>query len=212
MSVDALHSSLETTRPVRIHTALTLALGLAAACGGQEPGSDDATAVAGTQEAFWSGLESLCGESFAGRVTRSEPPDPAMDDAVLTMHVRECGTDEIKVPFFVGDDRSRTWIISRTSDGLRLKHDHRHEDGSEDEVTQYGGDTSGPGSASVQDFYADAFTANLVPTAANNIWSISVRPGTRFLYELRREGSERRFTAEFDLSRPIETPPPPWGG
>ena len=41
----------------------------------------------------------------------------------------------------VGEDRSRTWIVSVLSDGrLRLKHDHRHEDGEPDAITMYGGD------------------------------------------------------------------------
>ena len=58
---------------------------------------------------------------------------------------RSCDLAEIRIPFHVGEDRSRTWVMTPTSVGLRLKHDHRHEDGSEDEVTQYGGDTRGTG-------------------------------------------------------------------
>ena len=48
------------------------------------------------------------------------------------MHVRECSEDAIRIPFHVGEDRSRTWVVTRTANGLRLKHDHRHEDGSEE--------------------------------------------------------------------------------
>jgi hypothetical protein len=57
------------------------------------------------------------------------------------MHVRTCSENALRIPFHVGDDHSRTWVITRTENGLRLKHDHRHEDGSEDAVTQYGGDS-----------------------------------------------------------------------
>ena len=127
------------------------------------------------------------------------------------MHVRECQTGEIRIPFFVGDDRSRTWVITSTATGLRLKHDHRHEDGTEDAVTQYGGDTEGRGTSTTQDFHADAFTGDLVPTAASNVWTIEVEPGRFFAYALRREGSGRRFRVEFDLTQPIDPPPPPWG-
>ena len=117
----------------------------------------------------------------------------------------------MRVPFHLGDDRSRTWVISRTPGGLRLKHDHRHEDGTEDSITQYGGDTTGSGSAERQEFSADAHTAALVPPAATNVWTLEILPGEMFVYDLRREGSERRFRVEFDLSQPIPTPPPPWG-
>jgi hypothetical protein len=82
--------------------------------------------------------------------------DSAFAASVLVMHVRECSADEIKVPFHVerdGEwDRSRTWVITRTADGLRLKHDHRHEDGTDDAVTMYGGDTATPGTEIRQEF------------------------------------------------------------
>ena len=62
-----------------------------------------------------------------------------------------------------------------------------------------------------QDFFADSFTSELVPEAATNVWTLEVRPGESFVYALRREGSDRRFRVEFDLTRPIDAPPPPWG-
>ena len=127
------------------------------------------------------------------------------------MHVRECFDNEIRVPFHVGEDRSRTWIFTRTADGLRLKHDHRHEDGSEDEVTQYGGDTADQGNAMLQEFRADAFTAGLIPEAATNVWTVEIHPGHMYAYALRREGTDRRVRVEFDLMNPVAAPPTPWG-
>jgi hypothetical protein len=195
-----------------------LAALLVTACGGDQPpppaeqtdttGSADAAAA---QDAFWASLESICGQAFAGRVTESEPPDAAFAEAVLVMHVRECGDEEIRVPFHVGEDRSRTWVFTRTAEGLRLKHDHRHEDGSEDEVTWYGGDTAEPGTAEEQAFVADGHTAQLLPESATNVWTVEIVPGGRFVYDLRRVGTERRFRAEFDLSTPVAEPPAPWG-
>jgi hypothetical protein len=130
------------------------------------------------------------------------------------MHVRKCEAGVVRIPFHVGEDRSRTWVLSRTGTGLRLKHDHRHADGSEDRVTQYGGDTPDGGSAERQTFPADAFTRALLirennPAGAANVWAMEVRPGTVFAYELRRPG--RFFRVEFDLTRPVAPPPPPWG-
>ncbi|MCH7474030.1 MAG: hypothetical protein IIA27_05100 [Gemmatimonadetes bacterium] len=185
-----------------------IALTVVGACSKEEAAQGSA---ADPQDGFWASLQSLCGEAFAGTVVESVPPDPSFEGQQLVMHVRQCEEDVVRVPFHVGDDRSRTWVISRTPNGLRLKHDHRHEDGTEDEVTQYGGDTAGPGSAERQEFSADAHTATLVPSAANNVWTLEIRPGEMFVYALRREGAERRFRVEFDLSQPIPTPPPPWG-
>ena len=166
---------------------------------------------AGEQDAFWASLRRLCGSAYAGSVTESVPADTSFAGKALVMHVRRCSSDEIHVPFHVGENRSRTWVFTRTDGGLRLKHDHRHEDGSEDRVTQYGGDTRDAGLASRQEFHADAHTASLIPAAATNVWTVEVVPGERFAYALRREGTERRFRVEFDLTRPIPAPPPAWG-
>lgn len=176
-----------------------------------EPRASDTTTAADPQAAFWASLERLCGQAFEGRITESEPPDPSFEGQRLVMHVRECSQDEIRVPFHVGEDRSRTWVFSRTATGLRLKHDHRHEDGTEDEITQYGGDTRGAGTPVAQDFHADELTGELVPAAATNVWTVEVDPGRRFAYALRREDGDRRFRVEFDLEAPVEEPPAPWG-
>ncbi len=194
---------------------LPFCLLVAVACGeAPDTGSDDpdSAGAANPQLAFWMSLETLCGRAFEGRIVESVPPDESFAGQTLTMHVRECQPGEIRVPFYVGENRSRTWVITQTAAGLRLKHDHRHEDGTEDEITQYGGDTQGEGAATVQEFHADDFTGELVPAAATNIWTIAIEPDSVFVYALRREGSDRRFRVEFDLTRPVETPPPPWGG
>lgn len=163
---------------------------------------------------FLAGLRPLCGKAFEGRIV--SPPvaaDEAFAGRRLVMHVRGCEADEIRIPFHVGDDRSRTWVLTRAGDGFRLKHDHRHEDGSEDKVTQYGGDSVTPRAAARQEFPADAFTKDLLKREGNvagmqNVWAIEHR-NRMFAYELRRPN--RFFRVEFDLTKPVAPPPPPWG-
>jgi hypothetical protein len=182
---------------------------LISACGNEETTPRPTTS--NPQETFWASLHEICGQAFAGTIVESVPPDTSFDGKAIVMHVRHCDESQIRIPFFVGEDRSRTWVISKTSQGLRLKHDHRHEDGSEDPITMYGGDTADPGTANRQEFPADAHTALIVPAAATNVWTVEISPGSMLAYDLRRGGTERRFRVEFDLTQPIPTPPPPWG-
>lgn len=162
------------------------------------------------QQAFWNSLQQLCGGAFEGTVMEAPAGDTAFAGKRLVMDVRSCSQNEMRIPFNVGDNRSRTWVVTRTPEGLRLKHDHRHEDGSEDAITQYGGDTRAPGSTERQEFHADAHTAHLIPAAFTNVWTIEVVPGERFSYALRREGTDRRFRIDFDVTRAVATPPAPW--
>lgn len=158
---------------------------------------------------FLSQLRALCGRAFEGRLVEGNASDERFRQERLVMHVRVCDEEGVRIPFQVGADRSRTWVLSRTAQGLRLKHEHRHEDGSADQVTRYGGDSRAPGTATRQDFPADAYTGTLLPASASNVWSLELVPGERFSYALRREN--RRFRVEFDLRRPVAVPPAPWG-
>jgi hypothetical protein len=164
------------------------------------------------QEEFWGRLQTLCGQAFRGALALgSAATDTMFAGRELVMHVRRCAPHRIEIPFHAGENRSRTWIVTRTATGLRLKHDHRHADGTEEEITQYGGDTQQAGTPQAQEFHADDHTAALVPAARTNIWTMEVLPGHHFAYMLRREGTDRRLRVEFDLSRPVEPPPAPWG-
>lgn len=166
------------------------------------------------QDQFFANLRALCGQSFEGRVVTTEAADASFASERLVMQVRECSDTEIRVPFHVGENRSRTWVITRTGAGLGLKHDHRHEDGAEDTLTQYGGDTTSEGAVERQEFPADAFSQTLfvnnnIPQSTTNVWAVEVHPGRTFAYELRRPN--RHFRVEFDLTAPAAAPPPPWG-
>ncbi|MEI6859148.1 MAG: hypothetical protein V5788_05080, partial [Shewanella sp.] len=109
-----------------------------------------ALATTSEQDAFFDNLAAHCGKAFEGTVTAGNSADSAFSGKKLIMHVRECSETELKVPFHVGDDHSRTWVITKTQYGLHLAHDHRHKDGSEDKVTMYGGMTADMGSAEQQ--------------------------------------------------------------
>lgn len=166
------------------------------------------------QETWWANLRDLCGKAYAGALASNDPADASFAGQAMAMHVRKCGDARIEIPFHVGEDRSRTWVLSRTGTGIELKHDHRHKDGSEDEITQYGGHTDSPGTGIAQLFPVDEHSKKLFAEhdrspSTTNVWSMEIVPGERFSYILRRPG--RHFQVDFDLTRTIEPPPAPWG-
>ncbi|NVK10755.1 MAG: hypothetical protein HWD83_02010, partial [Gammaproteobacteria bacterium] len=110
------------------------------------------------QDQFFNAISSHCGAAYSGVVMSTDAADADFAGESLVMHVMSCSDEELRVPFFVGDDRSRTWVITKTGSGLQLKHDHRHEDGTSDDLTMYGGMTNDLGTSEVQYFPADAPT------------------------------------------------------
>ena len=161
------------------------------------------------QDIFWKTLNSHCGKSFEGKIT-SEGKNDGFDGKRLVMHVKKCSDKELKIPFFVGDDKSRTWVLTKQEDGILLKHDHRNEDGTHEELTMYGGKATNLGTANMQFFPADQETCNMLPRATFNVWWMTVDE-TSFSYNLRVINSDRIFTVVFDLTKEVETPGDPWG-
>lgn len=166
---------------------------------------------------FLAGLAAVCGNAYAGRIVANEPPQPndAFEGRTLIIHVRTCEPGRVLVPFHVGDDRSRTFVLTQRGERLRLKHDHRHKDGTSDVLTMYGGESGNAGTATRQEFPVDAeskalFTREKREASNTNTWAMELHPGRMFAYELTRPGG-RKFRVEFDLTKTVPTPPAPWG-
>ena len=162
-----------------------------------------------TQDEFWKQLQAHCGKAYSGKLS-TEPAPKDFADKKLSMYVMSCSDSEIKIPFYVGDDHSRTWVFTKTKNGIQLKHDHRLKDGSEDKITQYGGTTTNTGASQIQFFPADQETTDLIPAASANVWWVTI-DGNEYTYNLRKANSPNHFQVRFDLSKEIPVPERPWG-
>jgi hypothetical protein len=174
----------------------------------------EARQPADPQSAFWENMSRQCGRAFAGSLTLEPPGDDMLTGTErLTVHFRECGADTLKLPFHIEKeatgtwDRSRTWVFMRTGAGLELRHDHRHEDGSPDETTWYGGHTQDAGSANRQEFI---LAERRAADGALLGWRVEIVPGERYTYGTMR-GGVWTWRVDFDLRASIEAPPAPWG-
>ncbi len=204
-------------------TSIALPWGLSACVPGDEPKPETSP-----QDIFFERISILCDKAYKGELVSDEAVDADFVGKPMIMHVSKCEQNKIEIPFHVAADgeewnRSRTWILTRTAEGIRLKHRHKHEDGSLDIVTNYGGDTEENGTEGRQEFPVDAesivsFEANDLAPSVENTWAVEISPpgqsNAKFAYELRRpKGANARFfRVEFDLSKPVPVPPPPWGG
>lgn len=158
------------------------------------------------QDQFFANLTALCGQKFVGQVVTPDPADADFRAQRLLMHVRDCSDEEIRVPFWVGDDRTRTWVFTRTAEGLTLKHDHRDPEGNPVGLHWYGGDTTTAGTATRQEFPVDDFSIELfnagnAAVSTTNVWAVEVNPGESYVYELARPN--RLLRVSFDLTKPV---------
>ncbi|HKX57097.1 MAG TPA: hypothetical protein VJN01_13390 [Xanthomonadales bacterium] len=165
------------------------------------------------QRDFMQAFQPFCGKAYAARVVQDNLASPDWQQA-LVVHIRDCEDGVIRMPLHVGEDRSRTWVLTRHEGFIDFQHIHLHEDGSPDAVSPYGGQTRDAGSASQQSFPVDAasqqlFQANGLDVSTTNVWSLSFPDAQTLNYRLSRPG--RLFEVQVDLSQPLPEPPPAWG-
>ena len=175
-----------------------LVLALATVCAVQI-----AHAQSEAQTAFFQNLKKLCGQQFEGVTEYPQDPAHPMVGKRLVMSVATCSEREVRIPLQVGEDKSRTWVLTLSDKGLLLKHDHRHADGTPDEQTNYGGWAKAEGSANKQQFAADEETAKLIPDAATNVWTLEIdAEKQQFTYALERHNAPR-YKGVFSLKPPM---------
>lgn len=157
-----------------------------------------------TELEFLENLDILSSKSYYGKVLFPEQNEPPFDAETLFVSVGPLTDGQIRMPFILGADRSRTWILTLTDEGLLFKHDHRHSDGTPEEVTMYGGFSDGDGTGFFQNFPADEETAIMIPEASTNVWTFRLNQELTELHYILERHNAPRFHAVFDLTLPFQ--------
>jgi hypothetical protein len=156
-----------------------------------------------SQSSFIDHYNEYCGYAYKGETTYLDLGDDSFDGADLTMILESCSEDEVRIPFIVDEDSSRTWIVQMTDNGLHLSHDHRYPDGTEYDQNMYGGYADDKGTEFLQYFPADERTIEERPQREINRWAKEFDlENERYYYRLYLR-DELRFEAAFDLSNPV---------
>ena len=163
-----------------------------------------ALAAQSEEREFFKNISSFCGKTFQGTAVFPEGDANPFKGEILRIHFSVCRENEVRIPFQVGENKSRTWIVTFDAGGLLLKHDHRHDEGPPDEVTMYGGYAKVGGSAYSQSFPADDYTKQLIPAGATNEWSLALSPDKKTLSYILKRHSQLRFHADFDMATPVK--------
>lgn len=165
-----------------------------------QPSETENIVSVSSESAFFQSLAQRCGDVYYGDSVYPDDPEHELYGAKLKMTIESCTENEIRIPFQVNEDRSRTWILTLSDEGLLFKHDHRYEDGTPHDLTNYGGWASVGGSPTKISFPADSETAEMLPEAATNVWTMELDlDNNQFTYFLERH-SQPRYKAAFSLN------------
>ncbi|MCA1802090.1 MAG: hypothetical protein LC662_06490 [Rhodothermaceae bacterium] len=163
------------------------------------------------QDAFWQNIRRHCGNAYDGRIADATPHYQGFTADRITIHFRNCPDTLMHISLHLDDNHSRNMLLTNMKGALRLKHDHRNQDGSEEVITQYGGDAPKPGLETRQIFPADNHTAHILPERADNFWFLDLMDENTLAYGVHWPKHGHSIRMEFDLSNPVDPPPAPWG-
>jgi hypothetical protein len=178
---------------------------VAVACSG---GAGDAAGRPGSadpQLVFWGALQGLCGQAFTGAIVESAPGEVGPDPTRPVIDVDVCDVGETRFSLDLGPARSGRWVVRTTAAGMHLS-ETRGSDRSSDGPDPFSGDTRGRGTATVQDFQAEEGGSPDGPDV-REVRTLEIRPAEMLAFAV-ESGGERVLRIEFDLSRPVERPPP----
>ncbi len=180
-------------------------------CG--EATNDASAELAPEQLEFWERMEANCGNAYAGKLADATPYYASDFENVeqIRIHIRECSDELIHTSLHINENHSRNLMLTRVEGTLQLKHDHRYEDGTEEEISQYGGLAPQPGLPHRQIFEADELTAEILPDRFDNFWFLDFMDEETFAYGVHWPKHGNSIRLEFDITETIEPPPAPWG-
>lgn len=156
--------------------------------------------VDSSQNKFFANLFELCGETFSGEATFPDDPDHDLVGEELSATISTCTEEEIRVSFTAGEDESRTWVFTRSEEGLHLLHEHQNPNGTAQDETGYGGFANDEGSATTQYFPADEETSEMIPEASTNVWMVEIQSETGDLIYYLERNEQPRFRAELSMN------------
>lgn len=153
-----------------------------------------------SQNQFFANLFELCGETFSGEATYPDDPDHELVGVELSATIDTCTEEEIRVSFNAGEDESRTWVFTRSEEGLHLRHEHQNQNGTDQDESGYGGFANDEGSATTQYFPADEETSEMIPEASTNVWMVEIQSETGDLIYYLERNEQPRFRAELSMN------------
>jgi hypothetical protein len=144
--------------------------------------------VANPQRAFFDHMRAHCGEEYPGRAVIAPASDDTFRPAYLGMRIESCTADQIRIPFIVDGDESRTWVLTMDNGDLVFTHEHLLEGDTLSSNSGWGGRAAaGTGTEWFQHFPDHRWSPDRVAEENRSHWRMRLDPEHgQFVYYLDR--------------------------
>ena len=170
---------------------------LMGSCSGVKP------TLAKPTKSFYDKLQGYCGRQLPGVVLYPTGKEAPFQGLEITMMVEACSTKEIRMPIQVGPKIYRTLILGQDKNGYTLRHENKRADGTQAEISMYGGQTNGTNDSYLLLFPADGYSRQLLGAELNYAWSLAFNSDKSTLSYMIENDGKLTLQIDFDLTHPV---------
>jgi len=118
----------------------------------------------------------------------------------IWLEVAQCNQKEIRMPIYINEKIYRTLILSQDQSNYILRHENKRSDGTQAEISMYGGQTDGKKDAFLLLFPADGYSRQLLGAELNYAWSLAFTSDKSTLSYMIENNGKLTLQIDFDLS------------
>lgn len=173
---------------------------ISSACGSLKP----ATAIAKpTEDSFYQQLQAYCGKKLIGHVLYPAGKEAPFQGMEIWLEVAQCNQKEIRLPIYINRKIYRTLILSQDKTKYILRHENKRPDGSQAEISMYGGQTAGKNDTYLLLFPADDYSRQLLGAELNYAWSLAFNSDKSTLSYMIENDGKLTLQLDFDLTQQV---------
>jgi hypothetical protein len=164
------------------------------------PGCNTAKPAAGPVAlSFYKQLRLLCGKRINGMVLYPAGAEAPFRGLEIRLEIAQCSDREIRMPIYIDNKVYRTLIVGQDQTGYTLRHENKRPNGTQADISMYGGHTTDAGTGYLLIFPADGYTKQLMGPELNYVWSLAFNSERTTLSYMAESNGKLNLQLDFNL-------------
>jgi hypothetical protein len=152
---------------------------------------------------FYQQLKMHCGQKLTGVVLYPSGKEAPFQGMPIWLELVACSDKEIRMPIYINQKIYRTLVLSQDKTHYTLRHENKRPDGTQAEISMYGGQTTGKTDNYLLLFPADGYSRQLLGAELNYAWSLGFNSDKSTLSYMIENDGKLTLQIDFDFNQPV---------
>jgi hypothetical protein len=156
------------------------------------------------ETSFYQQLKQHCGQKLNGEVLYPTGKEAPFRGMPIWLELEKCSDKEIRMPININQKIYRTLILSQDKTNFTLRHENKRADGTQAEISMYGGQTADIKDTYLLLFPADGYSRQLLGAELNYAWSLAFNSDKSILSYMIENNGKLTLQIDFSLTKPLD--------